>query len=154
MHTQRKSVQLHDLFMNFLGDGKIIQRAEVSIHAGHKQKSDLTSYEGFSALTYWCKLNTIIVHFLTLPIAEETAFVFEARINIYLLTPIILLLLSSITTLKWRFKNWKTSVKMGIFSSSRRTDAQDALSGCSPHQPQDTQHREKSRIPEPHYDMS
>lgn len=40
MHTQRKSAQLHDLFMNFLGDGKIIQRAEVSIHAGHKQKSD------------------------------------------------------------------------------------------------------------------
>lgn len=43
MHTQRKSVQLHDLFMNFLGDGKIIQRAEVSVHAGHKQKSDLGS---------------------------------------------------------------------------------------------------------------
>lgn len=42
--------------------------------------------EGFGSLTYWRKLNTIIAHFPTSSIAEETAFVFAVYINIHLPT--------------------------------------------------------------------
>lgn len=99
--------------------------------------------EGFKALTYWCKLNTTIAHFPTLSIAEETAF----ATFIY---HIILLSLLSITQLKMRLENWKTSVKMGIFSSLGRTNAQDgSLWVISPSpDPAHTQYKGKRRIPE------
>lgn len=64
--------------------------------------------EGSGALTYWCKLNAIIAHLLS--IAEKTASVRAACSNIYLSTYIILLSLSSITRVKMRFK------KAGNFS--------------------------------------
>lgn len=40
---------------------------------------------------------------------------------------------------------------MGIFSSSRRTDAQEVLPGFFPHQLQDTQHKGKSGVTKRHH---
>lgn len=60
--------------------------------------------EGSGALTYWCKLNTIIAHLPILSIAEKTASVRAACSNIYLPTHIILLSLPSITRVKTRFQ--------------------------------------------------
>lgn len=42
--------------------------------------------EGFGALTYWCKLNTISAHLPTLSIAENLVFLFTASVDISLPT--------------------------------------------------------------------
>lgn len=96
--------------MNFLGDGKIIHRAEVSVHAGHKQKSDLVSNEGVRALTYSCKLNTASLCFPALAIAEETTFEWVACVHIYLPTPS--LVLPGRTKGRRRFRSQKPPVRM------------------------------------------
>lgn len=105
--------------------------------------------EGSGSLTYWCKLNTIIAHFPTSSIAEETAFVFAVCITF--IYQLILLILLSITKLKMKFKNRKTPVRMGLFSQDkfRRTTGQDGpLWVISLTSRSHAQHKGKSRAPE------